>query len=69
MRRTTSYKQLTGGDSAHSRLLNGLMATTRCSVTVVPPRHWISSTQRAVCYGVVVDNVSNDGTFQLAVPD
>ncbi len=29
----------------------------------------ISSTQRAVCYGVVVDNVSNDGTFQLAVPD
>ncbi len=29
----------------------------------------ITSTQRAVCYGVVVDNVSNDGTFQLAVPD
>lgn len=29
----------------------------------------INSTQRAVCYGVVVDNVSNDGTFQLAVPD
>ncbi len=29
----------------------------------------IKSTQRAVCYGVVVDNVSNDGTFQLAVPD
>ena len=29
----------------------------------------VSSTQRAVCYGVVVDNTSNDGTFQLAVPD
>ncbi len=29
----------------------------------------ISSTQRAVCFGVVVDDVSNDGTFQLAVPD
>jgi hypothetical protein len=29
----------------------------------------INSTQRAVCYGVVVDNTSNDGTFQLAVPD
>lgn len=29
----------------------------------------ISSTQRAVCYGVVVDQFSNDGTFQLAVPD
>lgn len=29
----------------------------------------ISATQRAVCYGVVVDNVSNDGTFQLAVPE
>ena len=29
----------------------------------------ISSTQRAVCFGVVVDNVSNDGTYQIAVPD
>jgi hypothetical protein len=29
----------------------------------------IASTQRAVCFGVVVDNVSNDGTYQLAVPD
>lgn len=29
----------------------------------------ISSAQRAVCFGVVVDDVSNDGTFPLAVPD
>ncbi len=29
----------------------------------------VRSSERAVCFGVVVDNVSNDGTFQLAVPD
>ena len=29
----------------------------------------VSSTARAVCYGVVVNNTSNDGTFSLAVPD
>jgi len=29
----------------------------------------IRSTQHAVRYGVVVDDVSNDVTFQLAVPD
>lgn len=29
----------------------------------------VSTDQRAVCYGVTVDNASNDGTFVLAVPD
>jgi hypothetical protein len=28
----------------------------------------IQATQNAVCYGVEVNNVSNDGTFQLATP-
>ena len=28
----------------------------------------IRATQNAVCYGVEVNNVSNDGTFQLATP-
>lgn len=30
---------------------------------------YLTTDQRAVCYGVVVDNVSNDGTFRLAVAD
>jgi hypothetical protein len=29
---------------------------------------YITASQSAVCYGVEVDNVSNDGTFQLATP-
>lgn len=30
---------------------------------------FITTNQRAVCYGVTVDNTSNDGTFVLAVPN
>lgn len=29
----------------------------------------VTTDQRAICYGVTVDNLSNDGTFVLAVPD
>ena len=29
---------------------------------------YITATQNAVCYGVEVNNVSNDGTYQLATP-
>lgn len=29
---------------------------------------YVTATQNAVCYAVEVDNVSNDGTFQLATP-
>jgi hypothetical protein len=39
------------------------------SVPVTNGSLLISATQRAVCYGVTVDNSSNDGTFILAVPN
>lgn len=29
---------------------------------------YVTATQNAVCYAVEVDNISNDGTFQLATP-